>query len=450
MKHAAPAAPQSPTAYRQTLGRVWLRWRRPLLVFFSGQMSAQLLAFVTAMLVLRWVTADEYAKAGVVFGFQTLFNAFVDLGAGGALVALIGQRGGEPRTVGAYVAAARWWRRWLLATVLPLGALGFYFIGARHGWSLRESALLYGCIAVSLHCAAVTAWASAPLLLNQRLGALYVALNAGALARLAGCWALHQWGELDAIGITLVGMASSMLTAGLCWHAASRLIQAPARSEARIRSEIRRYVAPLVPLSVFYALQGQLGIFLIAWFGQSQQIAEVSALGRLGQLFAFLSALFGMLVVPLFARMDAAGFASRYGWTAAATLVTAGLLSITAFVLPEPLLWLLGRHYDHLLREVGWVVLAGALGFASGALWGIHAARKWVFWWGTAGYIVGVVITQSVFVMRVDLSITLNVVLMGVATNLVGLLVQGLVAWLGLRQCVKEASAAASAALVSR
>ncbi|KPF52850.1 hypothetical protein D621_11105 [beta proteobacterium AAP51] len=418
----------------QALRQRWVRWRRALLVFSTGQLSVQLLGFVTGLFVLRWMTADEYAKAGVVLGFQTVFTALVDLGVGGALVALIGQRGHEPQTVGAYVAAARWWRAWLLLGLLPLGAWAFLVLAHRQGWPAHEAALLYLGLAVALFYAGVTAWATAPLLLNQRLGAMYLALNAGALMRLMGAWALHRAGQLDALSLTLLGTLSSLLTAGLCWHAARRHVQAPPASSAATRLEIRRYVAPLVPLTVFYALQGQLGIFLMAWFGQAQQVAEVTALGRLGQLFAFLSALFGMLVMPLFARMPVAVFVSRYGWAVAATLLLALLLTAAAFALPEPLLWLLGPRYGHLLQEVPFIVLAGALGFAGGALWSIHAARKWVFWRATAFYIAGVLATQLLFVALVDLSTTRNVVLMGVATNAAGLLAQGLVAWLGLRQ----------------
>ena len=434
MKPATPAALNTPSRRWQTLAQAWPRWRRLLLVFVSGQMSVQLLALVTGLLVLRWMTADEYAKAGVVFGFQTLFTAFVDLGVGGALVALIGQRGHEPRTVGNYVVAARWWRHCLLALLLPLGALAFYLLNVRQGWAASEAALLYACVAVALYFGGVTAWATAPLLLNQRLTALYLALNAGATVRLAGAWLLHESGRLDAVSLTLLGTAASVLTAALCWRAARRHVQAPTRSSAAVRAEIGRYVAPLVPLTAFYALQGQLGLFLIAWFGQAQQVAEVAALGRLAQLFAFLSALFGVLVMPMFARMDAGTFALRYRWAVAATLLLATLLSAAAFVLPEPLLWLLGPRYVHLLQEVPYMVLAGALGFASGALWSIHAARKWVFWRATAFYIASVLATQFVFVATVDLGSTLNVVLMTVASNFAGLLAQGLVARLGLRQ----------------
>ena len=418
----------------QNVVRVWGRWRGRVGKFFAGQLAVQLLAFVTGLLVLRWMSEAEYAKTGVVLGFQAMFAAFVDLGVGGSLVALIGGRGDDSRVVGGYVAAARWWRRWLLAAVLPLGAVAFFIINARQGWSLQESAVLYLCIAVSLYFAGVAAWASAPLLIHQRLGTLYAVSNAGSVARLAGCWLLHESGRLDAVSLTVLGTLVSAATAGLYARAARRHVEEPPRSDARTRLEIRRYVAPLVPLVTFYAVQGQLSTFLIAWFGQAQNIAEVTALGRLAQLFAFLSALFTMLVMPYFARIGDAVFVHRYTWAVLATLGTAGLISAAAFIFPQPLLWLLGPRYDHLLNVVGWVVLAGALGFAGGAIWTIHAARRWVFWRGTALYITASALAQAVFIAMVNMGSTLNAVLLGVVASGAALLAQAPIAWIGLQR----------------
>ena len=439
LQTSAPSLPSIPAqrlTYAQAkraAGEAWVRWRGRIGKFFAGQLAVQLLAFVTGLLVLRWMSEAEYAKTGVVLGFQAMFAAFVDLGVGGSLVALIGSRGDDRRLVGGYVAAARWWRRWLLAAVLPFGAVAFFIINGRQGWSLQESAVLYLCIAVSLYFAGVAAWASAPLLIHQRLGTLYAVSNAGSVARLAGCWLLHESGRLDVISLTILGTLVSAATAGLYARAARRHVEEPPGSDALTRLEIRRYVAPLVPVVIFYAVQGQLATFLIAWFGQAQNIAEVTALGRLAQLFAFLSALFSMLVMPYFARIGDAVFVHRYTWAVLVTLGTAGVVSAAAFIFPQPLLWLLGPRYDHLLHVVGWVVLAGALGFTGGAIWTIHSARKWVFWRGTGLYIAANVFAQGAFIAMVNMGLTKNAVLLGVVAGAVSLLAQVPVAWMGLR-----------------
>jgi O-antigen/teichoic acid export membrane protein len=342
--------------------------------------------------------------------------------------------------VGGYVAAARWWRRLLLVSILPLGAVAFWFVVQRQGWTWHEGTILYVCIAMTLISAGVTAWASAPLLLQQRLGVVYAVSSASTLLRLAGCGVLHAAGLLDAVTLTVLGAAVSAASAQCYWKAARRDIDEPRRSQAAVRTEIGRYVAPLVPLAVFYAVQGQLATFMIAWFGQAQQIAEVTALGRLAQLFAFLSALFSAVVMPYFGRVEAGVFLRRYRLVVACVLGLAAILSAVAFVLPEPLLWLLGRRYDHLLREVGWVVLAGSLSFAAGAISSVHAIRKWVFWRGTAQYIVCVTVAQGLFMAFVPLDTTLHVLLLGVVASATSLLAQVPIAWMGLARDARAAA----------
>jgi hypothetical protein len=107
---------------------------------------------------------------------------------------------------------------------------------------------------------------------------------------------------------------------------------------------------------------------------------------------------------------------------------------VAGFAVPHALLWLLGQRYDHLAHEVSWSVVAGALGFAGGTIWSIHASRKWVFWRGTYFYIGAITLVQIVFIAGVNLGTALNVVLLGVAVNAVALLHQGLVCWLGFAQ----------------
>jgi O-antigen/teichoic acid export membrane protein len=412
---------------------VWGRWRRRLLVFFAGQLSVQVLAFVTGLLVLRWMTEEEYAKTGVVLGFQAVFASFVDLGIGSSLVSLIGNRGHQPEVVGGYLAAARWWRQWLLAAVLPAGGIIFVYINARHGWPWQDSALLLTCMGINLYFAGMAAWASAPLLVHQRLGQLYAGSNAASITRLVGSAALHHADWLNAINVTMLGAAVSLMTAWMYRRAAARYVAEPERSEAAIRKEIGRFIAPLVPIAVFYALQGQISTLLIAYFGKATAIAEVTALGRLGQMFTFLGAIYGMLVAPYFARLPRPLLPGRYAAATIGTLLLAGLISACAFEFPTPLLWLLGPRYTHLEHEVGWMVLGSSLTFAGSAFWSIHSSLRWVFWWGTACYICSVTLTQIAFLAFVDPSSTLEVLRMSAATAGAALLTQAAVARMGFR-----------------
>lgn len=415
------------------LRSAWPRWRGRFLAFFLGQMSAQAIAFATGLLLLRWLSETEYAKTGVVFGFQTLLAAFLDLGIGAALVSLIGGRSGSPNLVGRYIAAARWWRRLLLVLVLPSGALAFLLIYSNQGWPVGETTLLFLCVALSLYFSGWAAWGSAVLLLRGELGKFYFCSCAAALLRLGGCSLLHTTGNLNAVTLGLLGAAVSGLTALLYWRAALPFFDEPNTSDPMLRTEMRKLVAPLVPNAIFYALQAQVSMLLISLLGTTQGIAEVTALGRLGQIFAVLAAFYTTLVAPYFAQLAYERVHLRYCLTCGATVAASSLITGIGFSFPEAFLLLLGSKYQHLVHEVGWLVLGSTIWFVNAAMWSIHMARKWIYWSTTLMSMASVVVVQALFITLGDMGTTREVIYMGVATSVVGLVCQAFQGYLGLR-----------------
>jgi hypothetical protein len=90
-------------------------------------------------------------------------------------------------------------------------------------------------------------------------------------------------------------------------------------------------------------------------------------------------------------------------------------------------------------------VAAGALGFASGTIWSVHATRKWVFWQSTVVYVGAITLAQVAFISSMNMNSTINVVLLGFVVNAVALLHQGFVAWLGFTCGVNQTPQSRSA-----
>jgi O-antigen/teichoic acid export membrane protein len=436
------SSPNSKTFFpiRHHLGRLgtafavrWQRWRVRVVSVVTGQLAVQFLGFATGLLLLRWMSVEAFAQYGVAFGFQCMLGAFVDLGFSGSIVSLVGVRGEQREVVGGYIAAARWWRRILMILVTPIASVAFYFINDRQDWPLGSGAALFACIILTLYVSGWNAWASAPLLIHQRVGQMYRTQIAGAVARLAACAGLFALHRLDAVTLTMVNTAVTAGIAWSYWQTARPFFDEPRTSSPIIRAEMQRYLAPLLPGIIFYALQGQLSTLLISIFGRTQSVAEITALGRLAQLFTLLGAVHGMLVVPYFARLARELLASRYLLALGASVALAAVLTVASFLFPEPVLWILGGKYRHLQAELGWMVLANSLGFVGGVLWSIHGARKWIFWSGSFLYIGLITLTQIVFLSFVRMDSTLHVLYLSVATNVAVLIVHAVTAWIGFR-----------------
>ncbi len=374
------------------------------------------------------MSVESYAQFGVVFGFQSTLGILVDLGFSACIISLVGNRGDQPEVIGNYIAAARWFRAALFVVIVPVSFGAFYWIGLKHGWDVGSQALLFGCIIISLYSQGRVSWYGTPLLIHYRVGRYYQIQSWGACGRLIGSLGLYLAGWLSAVTLTAINTLTLIWTAVRYTHEARPFVQVPERADPEVRREMLKYLSPLIPGLVFTALQGQLMVLLISIFGKTQNIAEVAALGRLGQLFILLGAVNSTLVEPYFARLNREHLLARYLQVVGASILIGGAIAAIAFLYPSPLLWILGSKYDHLDRQLGWMMAGSSLGYIGSVMWTIHSALKWIYWWGSFLYIALLTVVQSIFISCVELDTTLSVLYLGFATNLAIVSVHGITA----------------------
>ncbi len=414
-------------------------WAARLAKFFAGQGALQAINVVTGFFLLRWLSVEDYALFGVAFGFQSMLTVLVDLGFGGCIPALTGTRVNDPTVIGRYIAAARAWRRLTFLIVLPPAALAFAGIGARQGWSWVVQAALFACIAAALFFEGRVAWHGSVLTMQHRLGRYYRTAIEVSAARLTLSALLHFAGWLGAVVLAGLNAVATIWTGWRYRAQTADVIAEPPRADRETRHEMIRYLGPLIPGIAFAALQGQLLVLLMSFFGRTQNIAEVAALGRIGQLFVLLNAFNSVIIGPFFARLPREWLGQRYFQAVGVgALFAAGLVAL-AYALPQPLLWLLGPKYAHLRMELVWTMAAASISYFSGVIWTIHSARKWIYWWGAALYIVALTVVQIVFVAVASLETTRNVLVFGVVTSVATLLVHVPTAFVGFRTPVADA-----------
>lgn len=412
------------------------KWRRPLLAFAVGQPAEQFLNLLTGFLLLRWLDKEQYAMFGVAFAFQSTVNQLTDLGFAGSIVALAGERGTEPAWLGRYLRSARHYRTRLIGFTLVGAAVVFPLLTWNHPWGAPTKLLLFGAIALGVGFQGWIMYGS-PLLVHRRLAAYYRPRIVTAALRLGVSLALFALGWLSGWTAAWLGALNVGLI-GLSYRRAARdCVTEPERSDPEANREMRRYLTPLMPGVVFTAFQGQITVAIITVFGTTERVAEVAALGRIGQLFLLLSAVNTVLLEPYIARLPMSLLPRRYGQVLVVAVLLATALGALGFLFPGPLLWLLGSKYVGLEREVGWVVLTACIGYVSGVMWTMHAARRWIWWWGTVVYIISLVVVQSVCAVSLDLSQTMPVLWFGLATSATVLLLQAATGGCGLFQTLR-------------
>ncbi len=422
-------------------------WIGKIAHFGAWQLLGQGLQLMTGFFLVRWMSYEAYAQFGLAFGFQCMLSQLVDLGFSSAVIALVGERVHDQALVGRYVRSAWGLRTRMLVILGPLSAVAFAYFAHVHQWPLVTSLLLFCSIIAILF---FQGWAStySPVLLMH--GEISLLCRPQVLINLGKLGAVYLLNLLSAVGAVAICWLNALaaLAMGYLYRSAARshLVLSP-DTDLETGREIRKYLAPLVPGMIFYSFQAQIQVFLISIFGKTREIAEVAALGRLGQLFLLLVAFNGAILVPYIARVPVKLLGARYLQILLLALGSAAALSISAFVLPGPFLWLLGPKYRGLSLELGLSVTASSLAFLTSTLYSFNNARKWVYHWTGIASISGILTIQAVLLAIMPLHTTLNVMIFSVAAGVYPLIPFTLTAIHGYRRTM--AAAASGEALSS-
>jgi O-antigen/teichoic acid export membrane protein len=374
----------------------------------SAQTLAQVLTVVSGFLLLRWLSVVQYAQYTVALGFIGMLSVLVDLGFSGAVMPLVGNRARDPRIFGAYMRAALHLRTRVAAVVIPLSAVAFFVLTAGRGWGVAVQVGLFATVTLGLLSRVMVDIFALPLLMNDDYRSFYAPQISAALLRLATYGLLQVTRALTSVTALLISGLTALANGVLYRRSSVHRSAFPADVDPDRTREIRRLVAPALPGVIFYALQAQITILLVTVFGQTTSIAEVGALSRLAALFVILGGVNQVLIAPRFPQIPRDRLVRRSAQVIGAAAALGAVLTAVAFLVPEPLLFLLGPAYAHLGVETGWYVLAASLSFLGGVLYAVNLARRFIWWWSTALGLGLIVVAQFAAATVLDLGSTLE------------------------------------------
>jgi len=391
--------------------------------FLTSQGIAMAGNLIYGFLCVRLLPIPGYAKYAVVFGFLGTLMLLMDSGTSNALLPLVGEQIDNCQLIADYVASLRQLAQWLYLLLVPAAIFLFPLMVRKQQWDSQVIAAMVVSILIASWFTRVSGAYGAVLIIrrDRRFWCrIQMISSLSSLALLAVVYVAHWLTAFTAIGINLAG---TTFVATAYFARARHLLGVRGRSSRRGRGELIHLAMPNVPSVVFYALQGQISLLLITFFGRTTAVASVGALNRLGQIYILFGQMNMLLIEPYFARLPSSKVKRSY---LAATML-AGLLcvSITALAhyFPEIFLWILGPKYSHLRFEIFLAIATSSIGYLSAVLWTMNSARRFVYWWNSAAVIILTLAVQTVFIWRVNLSTVRSVLLLGLATVTVNLIV---------------------------
>jgi hypothetical protein len=379
---------------------------------------------VYGLLCVRMLSKPEYAMFAVLFGFMGSLTVLLDIGVASTLAPLVGGQIGNLQLVADYIASIRRIALRMYLIVAPGGAIIFALLVYRQHWGALVVAQMLLALMVTAWFARVSSsYGSVLTVLRDRSHYYRIQMmgSLGSLGLLLIFWAFHRINVY--VGI-LLNVAQVMFLAGSYYKRARQLLGVKGHASKEQEKAIVRLALPNAPSTLFYAVQGQITLMLITVLGHNTaSIANVGALTRLGQIFAFFAQMNPILVEPFFAKLPTARLKRTYLASAALVAVGAAGFSTFAFLFPGAFLWLLGPKYSQLRVETGLMILSSSIQLFAGFLWVIHSARRFVYWWNNLAIIIFTLLVQAGFIWKTDLSTVRNVLILNIASAVVSLVV---------------------------
>lgn len=363
--------------------------------FLAGQGAVQAINLVSGLLIIRLLPISEYALYTIASLLLVIGSLGSDMGLSQAINTLGAKIRDDRQAFGTLYAGAYRYRRMLhLVAVGVILVLATYMLYG-HEWSLASA-----CLSVAL--VILTSWIQQPISLKKSILNIYHdadgLLHAGAsegISRLLAVAVCVVWPTaVAALVVNLVGMFIGRYF--LSKRCASFMSEDAFPDESQLR-DLRLFIIPLMPVVVYYMLQGQISIFLLSLYGLTTSIAEVGALGRLGQIIGLLMMLNAFVIQPYFARIEQKNlYASRARLVLAMLFAFCLLSMICVYWVPEWWLFVLGKKYAGLERELPLAVLGPLLTLVGGTLYTMVISRNITR--GQSWYIIVGLASQMVFI----------------------------------------------------
>jgi O-antigen/teichoic acid export membrane protein len=391
---------------------------RAMFHYFSAQGLTMAANLLFGLLCVRLLPASEYAKFAVLFGVFGTLVVLMDLNFTGTLIPLVGERVADHKWIADHVASLRTLSYHIFAVVAAGTIIAFPCLVKHRAWSVGTVASMIGILLVSTWFVRLSSAYGAVLILFRARPRWYRAQMISAVGTLVALLILAKLrllGAFTAILLNVLGIAY----VGIAYYVdATKLLQVNGESQRRIRRSIINLALPNVPQAIFFALQGQISLFLITFFGKTTSVASVGALGRLAAIFIIFKQANSIFTEPYFAKLPRQQLVTRY----VLAILVGAILSFT-WLFPSVLLMVLGPQYQGLNTEVLISVASGALAFVSNLLWTIHSSRRFVYWWNVSLSILLTVVVQILFMVKADMSTIRGVLYLNLGQNFVSLFV---------------------------
>ncbi|HSV61480.1 MAG TPA: hypothetical protein VLJ19_21530 [Variovorax sp.] len=387
-----------------------LEWLRLVSVTGVGQSLVQGLALISGFLIIQLISPQQYALYTLAYATLGTIGTLADGGIGAGVMAHGARDWRNAQGLGGVLAAGMKLRRLFAGISLAVALPVLVYLLHRNQADAWTVALIVLALLPALYAALTEDLLEIPLKLHQDITSLQ---RNQVLTNLLRVFAVI--GSLLLLPLAMVAILANGLPRIWGNFRLRRIVSSYADPAARpdpvARKEILGMVRQTFPGALYYAVSGQITVWLVSIFGSTLALAQVGALGRFSAVLSVFGAMFSTLALPRFARLpsDAGILMSRFLLILSAVLLLSVLFPLIAYFFPAQVLLALGKDYAGLDYELFLCVVGGCVSMVVGVLYGLSVARGWVV--PFAFSISSSIAVQVLLVVMLDLSTSANVML---------------------------------------
>jgi len=355
-----------------------MEWAKLISITGSAQILIQGLGLLSGILIIRLLTTREYALYTLANTMLATITVLADSGIGAGVLAGGGRVWQDPGALGQVVNTGIKLRQRFAVLTLGIALPVLIYLLLLHGATWPMALLIALSIVPAFYAGLSDTLFEIPMKLQQDIPALQrnqILANVSRFVLLTG-------------GLFLLPFTSiAMLSGGISriWaniklrKLAGRFADLSQPQDPVVRQEIVNMLKRTLPSTIYYCASGQITIWLISIFGNTESIAQIGALERIVSALSFISVLFATLVIPRFARLpeDAGLLITRFAQIILLLVFISMGICGTFYLFPDQVLAVLGKKYAHLDQQLLLVSISGCIALMAGITNYLSVARGW-------------------------------------------------------------------------
>lgn len=407
-----------------------VHWIKVLSKFVSVQILVQALTIFSGILIVRTLEQQQYAYYTIANSMLSTMNILSDSGISIGLSAIGGKVWQDRYRFGQLINTAMRLRYFLAAISISVVTPILIWMLIRNGASIGYAVLITIVVLLGLNFQLTTGVLIVVPRLHSQISRIQSLDILSAISRLIflGLGYLTFWNATVAI-------ASGSLVSGLQRFVLGRWTNEKIDGNVSNNQEDRKFILTTIkhslPTTIFFCIQSQLGVFLISIFGNTQNIAEIGALGRIAVIFTLINSVMTTIILPSFSRCQSVVILRRRYFQVLGVFLLFGILIIAyVYIFPEQILWIVGNKYSHLKNELFMIVIVTVVSSFIGMMTALNLAKGWVeYSWIDIPI---KLILQIFLLMNLDISTIKGVVTFSLLSQISSFLVSIMLTYRGL------------------